>query len=131
MLRGERLVFASLGDSPLLLVGRDEEGAPRCARLVGQHTPTNADEARRIGAAPNGGACRFVYMGSAGAQDRDIFERDGEARICSVDRPQAREAQARRATPVLLVPEAPLTLEDDGTASEQAWLGLTLTLALT
>ena len=24
------------------------------------------------------------------AQDRDIFERDSEARICSVDRPQAR-----------------------------------------
>ena len=120
VLRGERLVFASLGDSPVLLVGRDEEGAPRCARLVGQHTPTNADEARRIGAAANGGVCRFVYMGTAGAQDQDIFARDEAARIGDVDRPQAREAQARRATPVLLVPEGPLTLEDDGTASEQA-----------
>ena len=87
---------------------------------MGQHTPTNADEARRILASANGGACRFVFMGTAGAQDQDIFARDEQARISTLDRPQARAAQARRATPVLLVPEGPLTLQDDGTAAEQA-----------
>ena len=86
----------------------------------------NASEARRIGAAAHGSACRFVYMGSAGAHDAEIFARDAAGRITAVDRPHAREAQARRATPVLLVPEGPLTLEDGGTASEQAGLAATV-----
>ena len=120
VLGGDRLVFASLGDSPVLLVGRDEAGATRCARLLAEHTPTNAAEARRVGATPHGRAVRFVYMGTAGSGDEDIFARDAAGAPLGLDRAQARAAQARRATPVLLIPEAPLTLEDDGAASEQA-----------
>ena len=70
-----------------------QRGARQCARLVGQHTPTNADEARILRV--NGGACRFVFMGTAGAQDQDIFARD--ERRASVRSTGPKRARRRRA----------------------------------